>query len=125
GAHLLRREAREIPALEADRAAADTALPLGQQGHDRQRGHALAAARFAHDAERASRLDRKTDAFHRVELAAALQSEAGAQAAHFEQRGHRADPRRAWNRSISASITARSVMPAGRARDGRQAVNGW
>ncbi len=47
-------------------------------------------------------------------------------AAHFEQRGHRAlPPRRAWKRSISASITARSVMPAGRWRDGRQAVKGW
>ena len=33
--------------------------------------------------------------------------------------------RRALKRSISRSITARSVMPAGWLRVGRQAMNGW
>ncbi len=46
--------------------------------------------------------------------------------ADFEQCGHRGQRAvAAWKRAISASIAARSVMPAGRAREARQETNGW
>ncbi len=52
--HRLDREGGDIFSLEQDLAAADAAHGLRQQAHDRQRGHALAAARFPHHAEGAA-----------------------------------------------------------------------
>ena len=45
-------ELEQVPALEADGAADDAAGRVGDQAQDRQRRHALAAAGFAHDAQR-------------------------------------------------------------------------
>ena len=85
---------QQVDAVEQDLAAGDAPRRLRHEAHDRQRGHALAAARFADDAERASGLEREADAVDRGELAAAVDGEQGAQVAHFEQRGHRCAPGR-------------------------------
>ncbi len=51
-AHLLWRELREVVAGEQDAAALDDAGGAGQEAHDGQRRHGLAAARFADEPER-------------------------------------------------------------------------
>ena len=81
----------------------------------------------------------KLDAVDRGELAV-VGREVGAQVAHLEQRvmRHRRSGGRpcaltraarplalARKRSMRASISARSVTPAGSCRPGRQATNGW
>ena len=50
--HLGSVSAEQVAAVEADRAADDAARRVGDQAQDRQRGHALAAAGFADDAQR-------------------------------------------------------------------------
>lgn len=65
--HFLWWKRREIPAVKQDLAAPNLAHRLWQQPHDRQRGHTLAAARFADDAKRAAPADRKADAVDRGE----------------------------------------------------------
>ena len=121
-AHRRRRQLEQIGALEPDLAAGDAARRPRHESHDRQCGDALAAAGLADDAERAARLQREAHAVDGAELAA-FDVETGAEITDLEQRAHR--PRAARKRSISASIAARSVTPAGRARLGRQATNGW
>ncbi len=74
-------------------------------------------------------IEREAHAVDRGELAV-VGREMRAQVANLEQRPlmggsscRFAAP--AWKRAMFASITARSVMPAGLARDGTQARNGW
>ena len=73
--HLLLAQRRELLALELDRARGDAAGLGRDQAQDRERRHRLAAARFAHDAQRlAARqverhaVDRAHHAVQRVEL---------------------------------------------------------
>ena len=116
---------QQIGAVEADRAGCDPARGRGNQTHDRQRGDALAAARFADEPERASGLEREAHAVDRGELAG-LDGERRPEAFDLEQRSHQLEGwvRAAWKRCTSLSIVARSVIPAGRAREGRQATKG-
>ena len=58
-AHLVFVESEQIGAFEHDRAADDPARRIGHQPHDRQRGHALAAAGFADDRQRLAAADVK------------------------------------------------------------------
>ncbi len=50
-AHLRQRELQQIGAVELDRARDDLAGRIGNQPHDRKRGHRFTGARFPHDAE--------------------------------------------------------------------------
>ena len=59
-AHLALGQRQQVAALEQDAAAGDAARRL-QQPQDRQRGHRLAAARLADQAERLARRDLKAD----------------------------------------------------------------
>ena len=79
-----RRSLEQVLALEQHLAAGDAPGRLRHQAHDRERGDALAAARFADDAERAAALEREVDAVDRAHLAA-LRGEVRAQAAHLKQ----------------------------------------
>jgi hypothetical protein len=54
--HLALAELEQVPALEADRTADDTARRVGNQAQDGECRHALAAARFSHDAQRLAAL---------------------------------------------------------------------
>ena len=122
-AHLGRRNLREIDTLEAY-LSADSPRGRGDEAHDRQRGHALAAAGFADDGERAAGVEREADAVDRRELAG-FDCERRPEIAYLEKHAHRTwRARSTWKRWISASIIARSVMPAGRSRPGRHATNG-
>ena len=77
----------EITALEEDaRAFRDPAGPV-DQAHHRQRGHGLAAARLADDAERAPRRDLEVDPVDGAEEAVAG-VEAGAEVLDGQQRRH-------------------------------------
>ncbi len=149
-AHLRRLQLQEIDAFEADLAAGDAAGRLRDQAHDRERGHALAAAGLADDAERAARRQREADAVDRAKLAA-IDREVRAQVPHFEQRarlgraggpraghgvgeGHervtgRSSRRRRLQRFLHAGhlgIDDGAVVDAGRiARVGRKRAKGW
>ena len=81
------RRADQLLAIEADRAGVDSAGRTLDQAHDRERGHAFAAARLADDRQRAARGYRETYAVDRGELAV-VGLEVRAQAAHLEQRRH-------------------------------------
>ena len=61
----------EVDAVEADRAADDAAGRIGDQPHQRQRGHALAAAGFADDRQRLAARDRKRHAVDGLDRAVA------------------------------------------------------
>ena len=54
-------ELQQIDAVERDRAADDAAGRIGHQPHDRQRGHALAAAGFADDRQRLAAAPARND----------------------------------------------------------------
>ena len=56
-AHALRRALQQVFALEQHFAIRDAPGRLRNEAHDRQRSHALAAARLADDAERAAALE--------------------------------------------------------------------
>ena len=79
----------------------------------------LCRSQIRDDAQRPPGVQRKANAVDRRRFAAGFDCEQCAQIPHFEQRRHRC--RRCLKRSTSASIAARSVMPAGRAALGRQA----
>ena len=66
-AHLLVRHLQDIVALEEDLAGDDLARRAGDQAHDREPGHALAAARLADDAERFARHDVERDIVDRLD----------------------------------------------------------
>ena len=87
-----------------------------------ERGHALAAARFADQPQGAAARQREVDAVHGVD-GAVVGGEGDGEAAQLEQRpGHRRLLRSAARRlSMPASITARSKMPTGFSRVGRKA----
>ena len=123
--HVACRGTDQLAALEADRAAADAPGRIGHQAHDRERGHALAAARLADDGERLARLDREADAVDGREFAV-VGAEMGAQIAQLEQRRHAGRvPRARWKRSMRASMSLRSVRPTPSWRPARQATKGW
>src|SRR5262245_41324946 len=64
--HLRRRQVQEVPAVVEDLTLDDAAGRLGDQPHDAERRHALAAARLAHHAERLAGLDVEVDAVDRA-----------------------------------------------------------
>ena len=68
--HLVLGELREVAALEHDRRGRLDPARQVDQPHDRERGHRLAAAGLADDAERAARLDREVDAVDGADHAA-------------------------------------------------------
>ena len=116
----------QLAALEADRAAGDAARRLRHQAHDRQRGDALAAARFADDRERAAGLDRRsstpsTAANSPASVAKAVRRSRTSSRARIDRRRAAAGAARAaWKRSMRASIS-RAVGHAGRVVAARQA----
>jgi hypothetical protein len=81
----LGRQLQHVAALEAQRLGLHLARRLRHQPHQRQRGDALAATGFAHQADAAPAPDLETDAVDRAEQAA-VGVEPGAQVAHLEQR---------------------------------------
>ena len=75
--------AQHVLAAEQHLAADGARRALGQQAHDRQRGQALAAARFADQAQHLATAQREADAVDRLHHAAA-QEEMRVQVAHLE-----------------------------------------
>ena len=75
---------QQVAALEAH-LARDPALRARQQAQDRQAGHGLAAARFAHDAQPFAGLELKGDVACRLDLARA-DAEEDAKTTHVQQR---------------------------------------
>ena len=67
--HLALAELEQVAALEADGAADDAARRIGDQAQDGERRHALAAARFAHDAQGLAALQRIGHAVDRAHRA--------------------------------------------------------
>ncbi len=107
---------QQIEAVEADRAG-DLGGMFRQQPHDGERGYALAAAGFTDQTQRGAVGHAEIDAVDRVRGAAVVAVEHHAQALDFDQRSCRhALPSNAA--SMVASITARSVIPAGFLRVG-------
>ena len=102
----------QIEAVEADRAG-DLGRLLRQQPHDGERGHALAAAGFADEAERRAVGDAEIDAVDRVRGAAVVAMEDDAQALDLDQRDVRSFLGPRSPASMPASMVARSVIPAG------------
>jgi hypothetical protein len=73
-AHVAHRglvERQQVAAVERDRAADDASRRIRHQAHDRKRGHALAAARFADDGQGLAARKRKGQAVDGLEHAAA------------------------------------------------------
>ena len=60
--HFLLGDLEEIASREFDRPGNDTARRVRDQTHQRQRGHALTAARFTHDRQSFARGDMEIDA---------------------------------------------------------------
>ena len=81
---------QEIGAVEGHRIGGDLAGRLGNQAHDRQRRHALAAAAFADQAQDLAFLEVEGDTVDRAHRAA-VGGEPGSQVADAEQR-HRSSP---------------------------------
>src|ERR1700692_1886370 len=107
----------QIEAVEPDRAG-DLGGMFRQQAHDRERGHALAAAGFTDQAERRAVGDAEVDTVDRVRRAAVVAMENDPQALDLDQRGcDHFWP--AIAASIPASMVSRSVIPAGFLRLGR------
>src|SRR5947209_11749174 len=82
-AHLALVELQQVAVAEHDAASDDAAGRIGHKPHDRQRGHALAAAGFADDREHLARCDIEGDAIDRFDQAASGE-EHGAQIVHAE-----------------------------------------
>ena len=85
-APLLGRHGHHVAALEQQRIGLHLTGRLRHQAHQRQRGDALAAARFTHQPHGAATPHLEADAVDGLEQAA-LGVEPGAQVAHVEQRG--------------------------------------
>src|SRR3954468_20037441 len=107
---------QQVETVEADRAGNLCAL-LRQQSHDRQRRHALAATGFADKAERRAIGDTEIEAVDGVGDAAVVAAETDAQIPDLDERAsvHDCLARAA---AILASMTLRSVLPAGFCRVG-------
>src|SRR5262249_7433390 len=97
-AHLLLREARQIRRLKLNFAADDAAGAPGQKLHDRERGHALAAARLADQTDRLAAVDVEANAVNRAHFAVARE-ERRAKVADPEERRHSESV--AWRRKAS------------------------
>src|SRR5262249_55769485 len=97
-AQLLLRQARQVPSLKSDLPADDAAGPPGQQLHDRERGHALAAAGLADETHRLAVVDVEAHPVDRAHLAVARE-ERRAQVFDVEERRHRGSV--AWRRDGS------------------------
>src|SRR5665213_539724 len=108
---------KQVEPVEADRAF-DLGRMFRQQTHDGERGHALAAAGFADEAERRAVGYRKIDAVDRMRNAAVVAVEGDPKALDLDQRSIRHFPS-AIAASIEASMILRSVTPAGFSRVGR------
>src|ERR1700754_1432540 len=76
--HLPLRQADELAALKRDRAG-NARTGCGQEPHDGERRHALAAAGFANDAKRASACQREAGAVHGLRKPAAIALESDPQ----------------------------------------------
>ena len=87
----VRRSSGERPSRSrpSNRTASPSTVPggLGDQPHDRERGHALAAAGFADQPDGLAAADGEVDAVDRAEQAA-VGAEVGPQAADLEKRLH-------------------------------------
>src|SRR4051812_7422513 len=118
-AQRLVRRLEQVETVEADRAGDLRAL-LRQQAHDRQRRHALAAAGFADEAERRAIGDAEIDAVDRVGDAAVVAVKTNTQIADLDE-GARVHERFARAAAMLASMTLRSVLPAGFCRVGMEA----
>ena len=68
-AHVVLRQGHEVEAVEQDRPPSIRPAGFGQQPHDREVRHALAAARLADEAERLARLELERDAVHGMDRA--------------------------------------------------------
>src|SRR5581483_6844915 len=113
------RRLQEIKTVEADRAS-DLRRLLRQQAHDRQRRHALAAAGLADEAERCAIGDAEIDAVDGMGDPTVVAVKADTQVPDLDERGHACLARAA---AMLASMTLRSVLPAGFFRvgmDGRK-----
>src|SRR5262245_12603463 len=97
-ADLMLREARQIPRLKLNFATDDAAGALGQKLHDRERGHALAAAGLADQTDRLAVVDVEAYAVNRPHFAVARE-ERRAQVADPEERRHSGSV--AWRRKGS------------------------
>ena len=86
-AALVGGEAEHVAALEQDRVGRDLAGRARHQAHDGERGHALAAAGFADQADGAAATDGEVDAVDRAEQAA-VGVEVGAETADLEELVH-------------------------------------
>ncbi len=86
--HVVLWQRREIEPVEHDRAPLDLAGGLGQQPHDREVRHALAAARFANEAEPLARLDIERHAVDGVDRSL-VRSEANDEVIDREERHQR------------------------------------
>src|SRR6185437_15578872 len=105
------RDLQEIATLEMDLAAHRGVLRR-QQAHHRERRHALAAARFAHEAERAAALQGEVDAVDRTH-GAVVGGKADGQPLEFQQRFGHSAALAIIAFSMAALITARSTVPTG------------
>ena len=110
---------QEIAAVEADRAAKLRRLLRQQQAHDRERRHALAAARFADQPERRAARDARGRRRRPHAWCGRRRRGKHAQALDLEQRAAVIDFAPRVAAAMPASISARSVMPAGFCRVGR------
>ena len=111
-------QADQFAPFKPDGACGDAPRWVGDQTHDGERRYALAAAGLAHDGQGAPSVHRKTHSVHCRKFAV-VGAEQGAQALHFQQCAHCFTARSARNRAIRASISARSVSPAGLCRPAR------
>ena len=108
---------QQIEPVEAD-GAGHLSGSLRQQSHDRKRGDALAAAGFADEAEGGAVGDGEVDAIDGVGGAAVIAMKQHAQIPDVDERtGHQLSL--AVAAAIDASMVARSVIPAGFCRVGR------
>src|SRR6266853_7023181 len=111
--HRLIIETQQVAAAESDRTADDAAGRLGDQAHDGERHHALAAAGFADDGERLAAAQRKGYAVHRLDDALADEEE-GPQPFNRENdvggfgRGH---PPRCRGSRISRTASPSRLVP--------------
>src|SRR5215207_10121417 len=108
--HLLFADLEEIAPAQLDRTRDDAARRIGDEPHQRQRRHALAAARFAHDCQGLARSDVEVDAVDRLDDALP-RIEPGAEVFDLEKSAHeRCLGSRMSRRALSSKVTANTVM---------------
>ena len=116
--HLVLGQRGDVRAVDGDPPGGDVAA-AGQQAHDRQRGHRLAAAGFADDAQALARLDGEADPGQGVHHRPA-QPDLGVQVLDLQQGRHRRcsltsnASRRASPMKLIAMTTRMMAMPAGK-----------